>query len=173
MKANLIVSHEPSYYNYRWALDQLKDLLGNVKVVDVAPSRILLRVNDPYEAIDIIREYLPEDTPILRVIPIDEIVEPYVESVAEYVWSVYENRIPENATYRITLEGRHLYWRNDSRLAHTRDAIRYIASKVNRRVDLENYSWIIYVRIMKTKSLGEIAATTITSAKYIFSKSKR
>ncbi len=173
MKANLIVSHEPSYYNYRWTLDQLKDLLGSVKIVDVAPSRILLNVDDPYKAIDIIREHLPEDTPILRVIPIDEIVEPYVESVAEYVWSVYESKIPEDAKYRITIEGRHLYWRSNSMLAHTRDAIEYIASKVNRRVGLEDYSWIIYIRVMKTRSLGEVAAIAITSAKYIFSKSKR
>ncbi len=168
---NLIVTHEPSYANYKWALDQLKNILEKFNIVDVSQSRIILRVSDPYEAVEKIIEKLPKDTPILRVIPVDIVIEPYVEDVAEIVWKYY-TKIPPNATFRITLEGRHLYWRNN-KIAHTDEAIRYIASKINRKVDLRNYEWEIYIRVLKIHKHVEVASITIAPAKYIFSKAKR
>ncbi len=158
--------------NYKWAVDQLEQILGRLTIIDTAQSRILARVDDPYETIDMIMEFLPDDTPILRIIPVDEVLEPYVEDVAEHAWSLADEKIPSNNTYRVTIEGGHLYWRKNSQWAHTIDAIKYIASKIDRKVDLENYDWIVYVRVLRVR-YTEYAALTVAPAKYIFSKAKQ
>ncbi len=150
----------------------MEQILGRLIIVDTSQSRILARVDNPYETIDLISEFLPEDTPILRVIPVDEVLEPYVEDVAERAWSLAEEKIPQESTYRVTIEGGHLYWRKNGQWAHTIDAIKYIASKIDRKVDLENYDWIVYVRVLKIR-YSEYAALTVAPAKYIFSKAKQ
>lgn len=169
---NLIVTHEPTYVNYKWALEQLRDIIGRFNIIDVSQSRVLLRVEDPYKAVDLIRDKLPRDTPILRVIPVDLVLEPFVEDVAKAAWNL-SSKIPANATFRITLEGGHLYWRDTNLMAHTIDAIKYIASNIDRRVKLRDYDWVVYIRVLRLHKHVEVAALTVAPAKYIFSKAKR
>lgn len=164
---NLIITHEPTYVNYKWARDQLEFMLDNIRIVDTSPSRILAYVDDPYKAVNIIREKIPKDTPILKVIPIDAVTEPYVEDVAKEVWNRAE-KIPGDKTFRITMQG-HLYWRSTGLRARTIDAINYIAEKINRKVKLKEPDWIIYIKVLRVFRYQEVAAITVTPIEYILS----
>ena len=168
---NLMITHEPSYQNYKWAMDQITSILGHVVVIDAIQSRILLKVNDPYNALELLTQYLPRDTPILKIIPVDEVVDPYVEDVANVVWDLADSKIPKESTYRITLEGRHLYWKSNGSIAHREEAIKYIASKIDRPVNLKNYEWIVYIKVLRLHR-RERASITVAPTKYIFSRHK-
>ncbi len=170
---NLIVTHEPGPYNYRYVLSVLRDVLGDFQVVDSSYSVVLLRVDDPYEAITRFREKGVKPGVIYRVIPVDKVLDPYVEVVAEEAARLAEERIPEDKSYRVSLRGR-LYWRETRLPAHTMDAVRVIAEKIKRRVSLENPDYVVYVRSIKFYHRRRFAALTVTETRNILSfKSSR
>jgi len=150
---NLVVTHEPGLYNYRWARNQLRRLAGEgLRFVSSYQSVILYDYDgDPHELAARVREALRgSGTPIIRVIPIDFVSEPYVREVAEVVKG-FAGRLPREATFRITLEG-HLYFRGDDgrlRLMHTLDAVRELARYVDNPVNLSSPQYVVYVKVVR------------------------
>ncbi len=170
---DLIVTHEPGPYNYRYVLSILRDVIGDFQVVDASYSVVLLRTGDPYGVIEKFREKNVKPGVIYRVIPVDKVVDPYVEVVAEEASKLADERIPVDKTYRVSLRGR-LYWLETRLPAHTMDAIRVIAEKIKRKVSLENPDYVVYIRSIKFYHRRRFASLTVTETRNILSfKSSR
>jgi len=165
---NLIVTHEPGPYNYRYVLSILRDILGDYRVVDAGYSVLLLRVDDPYKAIEVLRDNRDKLVIIYRVIPVDRILDPYVEIIADEAGKLAKDKIPEDKTYRVSLRGR-LYWLETRLPAHSIDAIKVIAEKIPRKVSLENPDYIVYVRSIKFYHRRRLASLTVTETSNILS----
>ncbi len=159
---NLMITHEPGPENYRYVLSVLRDLLGNYRVVDAGTAVILVKVDDPYEAVKELSKHRGELSIIYRVIPIDKVVDPYVEDVAEEAAKLAEEKIPRDKTYRVSLRGR-LYWKETRMPAHTMDAIKIIAEKINRIVSLTHPDYVVYIRSVRLYHRRRVAAITVTT----------
>jgi len=150
---NLIVTHLPGWPNARDAERQLYWLLRDVEVVYRAPNIILARVPDPRDAVARLRRALPRETPILRVIPVDEVVYPRVDEVREAVHRLL-GEAPEGS-FAIKLDG-HLYGEEGERL-HKIDAIRIIAEGLDRPVNLSDPDVLVYIKVVRYRG-GYLAA---------------
>ncbi len=159
---NLMVTHEPGPENYRYVLSVLRDILDNYVVVDAATAVILLRVDDPYKAVEVLKQHRDELNLIYRIIPIDIITNPYVEDVAEKSAELAEKRIPVDKTYRVTLRGR-LYWRETRMPAHSSDAVKIIAEKIDRPVSLTHPDYVVYIRSVRLYHRRRVATITVTT----------
>jgi len=164
LEFNLIVIHEPGVDNYSWVRNYIKQLLGDkVRYVSAYQSVILYLVDEPHTAAKLIRESVgSSSTPIIRVIPVDYVTDPEVGKVVEAVKSL-STKIPPNETFRITLEG-HLYRVSGEGFLermHTIEAIRELASYVDRPVNLDNPQWIIYIRVVKFRRIMRRAAISL------------
>lgn len=168
MSFNIILTHEQGLDNYRFIISRLRRTGLDYVVVDKGPSIILLRVGNPYEAVEKLKEYISEIPVVYRVIPIDSIVDPYVEIVAEKSKELAEVKIPIDKTFRITLHGR-LYWRETRLPAHTMDAIRVIASGIDRPVSLTKPDYVVYIRSIKLYHRRRYATITVTPPSSILS----
>ncbi|MEM4953495.1 MAG: hypothetical protein QXR51_05255, partial [Desulfurococcaceae archaeon] len=103
------------------------------------------------------------DIPVIyRVIPVDLVVDPYVETVAEKARELAELKIPVDKTFRITLHGR-LYWSETRLPAHTMDAVRVIANGINRTVSLTKPDYVVYIRSIKLYHRRRYATITVTT----------
>lgn len=158
----MIVIHEAGADNYSWVRNYVSQLLGDkVRYASSYQSVILYKAEDARGAAKLIRESA-SNTPIIRVIPVDYVVEPEVGKVCEVVKEL-AIRIPPNESFRITLEG-HLYRVNERGFTeelHTIDAVRELAKFVERPVDLENPQWVIYVRVVRYHRVFKKAAVTL------------
>ncbi len=173
-KFNLIVSA----YALREeaAIEELVQYVGGVYVVWKQRSLILVRTTrmDPYRAIEIVKKEIdPRHTNILRVIPVDRVYSPYLEEVAEFVWKLAKEKIAENETFRITLEGHLLKLTGEGSIiaARTRESIDYIAKNIDRKVDLTNPDKIVYIKVVKVAG-KPYSAITICKPSYIISTQK-
>lgn len=166
MSFNVIVTHEQGLDNYRFVIGRLRRMGLNYVIVDKGPSIILLRVDDPYGIIQRFRDQLKDIPVIYRVIPIDVIVDPYVEVVAEKARELADKKIPLDKTFRITLHGR-LYWVETRIPAHTMDAIKVIANGINRQVSLVKPDYVVYIRSIKLYHRRRYATVTVTSPEMI------
>lgn len=168
-----MITHEPGPENYRYVLSVLRSIIGNYKVVDAGTAVILISVDDPYRVIEELMRNRDKLSIVYRVIPIDITVDPYVEVVAEKASELSEKKIPENKTYRVSLRGR-LYWRETRMPAHSLDAIRIIAEKINRQVSLTHPDYIVYIRSVRLYHRKRVATITVTTPDKILSlKSNR
>lgn len=165
---NLIVTHEPGPYNYRYVLSILRDVIGDFQVIDSSYSVILVKTSNPYSVIERFRRENIKPGVIYRIIPVDKVVDPYVEIVAEEASRLAHDKIPEDKSYRVSLRGR-LYWFETRLPAHTMDAIRVIAEKINRKVSLENPDYVVYIRSIKFYHRRRYASITVTQAENILS----
>lgn len=159
---NLMITHEPGPENYRYVLSILRDILGNYRVVDAGTAIILVKVDDPYGAIKELSKHRCELSIIYRVIPIDKVVDPYVEDVAEKAAKLAEEKIPRDKTYRVSLRGR-LYWKETRTPAHTMDAIKIIAEKIDRNVSLTHPDYVVYIRSVRLYHRRRVATITVTT----------
>lgn len=165
MEFNLVITYEPGMNNSEWIFSQLNSCIGTSYVVaKVRSSIILLGVQDPYNFWYNLRICLEgKDTPIHRIIPVDEVVDPIVDKVAAIAKEYAFKRIPSDATYRVTLHG-YLYTVNEKgRLVklHSIDAIRIIAQDIDRKVDLKNPQWVVYVRSIAVRRWQRVAALSV------------
>lgn len=167
---NIIVTHEHGLDNYKFVLSRIRRSGLNYVLVDRAPSIILLRVDNPYEAVRLLREHISDIQVLYRVIPVDAVVNPYVEEVATKSTELASQKIPLDKTFRVILHGR-LYWAETRLPAHTMDAIRVIAEKINRPVSLKNPDYVVYIRSVKLYHRRRYATVTVTTPDMILSKS--
>ena len=152
MVFNLIITHEPGLDNYRWARNQIRQLIGEgLRYISSYQSVILYDVDeDPHEVAKRLREALSgQATPIIRAIPIDYVTQPYIDDVEEVVKEI-SDKIPPQHTFRITLEG-HLYMLVGGRRVrlHTIDSIRVLAKHIDREVNLEHPDTVLYIKVVK------------------------
>ncbi|MCY0868312.1 MAG: THUMP domain-containing protein [Desulfurococcus sp.] len=162
MAFNLLITHEPGLENFRLILSKLRSAGLEHIMVDKGSSVILLRVKDPYEFVSEFRSIAGEIPVVYRVIPVDAVTDPYVEVVAEKSGELAESRIPSDKTFRVTLNGR-LYWLETRLPAHTMDAVRVIAEKINRPVSLTSPDYLVYIRSVKLYHRRRYAAITVTT----------
>ncbi len=96
---------------------------------------------------------------IQRVIPVNEVVETNAERIAD-VASKLAQIIPEDHTFRITVEKRHTQ-------LSSKEVIEAVAAKINRKVNLENPDWVVLIEI-----LGGLTGVSVIKPDQIFSASK-
>jgi len=168
MSFNVIVTLEPSRENIDWAFSQINSCVGtSYVIVRVRSSLILLSVADPYKFwFDVKKCVYGKDTPLHRVIPVDAVVDPLIDRVAEKAQQYALARIPENATYRITLHGKVFTVDDRGRLIkmHSTDAIRIVAEKINRKVDLDNPDWVVYIRTVNIRRWRSVIAISVANS---------
>ncbi len=170
---NLIVSHEPGLHNMRRALREIEHALEKrVTVFDSPVSLLLLSVDNPFEAVSRLSQNLPPDTVVLRAIPLDRVVSPYLEDVSEATWSLVEEKASADDKFAIKLEGK-LYSRTTGNLLGSREAIDYIASKIDLKVDLSHPTLLILIKIVRVYRSLHYAGVMVASPSSIFSRAKR
>lgn len=158
-----MVIHEPGVDNYSWVRNYIKQLLGDrVEYVSSYQSVILYLTEDPHGVAKLIRESLTNtSSPIIKVIPIDYVVDPLINEVSRVV-SELSGEIPSDQTFRITLEG-HLFYDNGGFLKElgSLETIKELAKYVDRPVNLDNPDWIIYVRVVRFRRVLKKAAVSL------------
>ncbi|MEM1628177.1 MAG: hypothetical protein QXP02_01545 [Desulfurococcaceae archaeon] len=162
MNFNILITHEPGIDNYRFILSRLRSHGIDYVLVDKGPSVILLRAGDPYEFVEKVKDIVNNIQVLYRVIPVDMVMDPYVEVVAENATRLAEERIPFDKSFRVTLHGR-LYWLETRLPAHTYDAVKIIAEGIKRPVSLVNPDYIVYVRSVKLYYRRRYATLTVTT----------
>ncbi len=142
---NLIVTHLPGSEAKRRTIWVLRQLLPGFTVVYSRPNVILGRVDDPLEAIRILKANLPPRTPILRVIPVLEVRSVRVLEVKDAV-----DRLIAGAgegSFAIRLDG---YLEDESgRLLSRIEAIELIARGIDRKVNLKNPDILVYIKTVR------------------------
>ncbi|MEB2836232.1 MAG: THUMP domain-containing protein [Desulfurococcales archaeon] len=141
---SLIVTHIPGYYERRDALEQLRDILGFVEYVGGYHNVLLLWVPRPLEAVELLRRKLPDWTPILRAIPVLDVVPPRVSAVRESVHRLLSKAPP--GSFAVRVDG--YLVDEDGRLMHRVDAARYIAEGVERPVNLGSPDVLVYIKVV-------------------------
>jgi tRNA acetyltransferase TAN1 len=164
---NLIVTHLPGYPNKRDAIRQLTWLLDEIEIVDSKPNILLAKVSDPIEAVKRLRRSLPENTPILRVIPVLRVVYPRVEQVRDVVHNLLKEMPP--GSFAIKIDG-HLY-DSEGRMMHKVDSAQVIAEGIERPVNLRSPEILVYIKIVRFKR-SYLAAIYVGRPENILSISK-
>lgn len=165
---NLLITYEYGSHNYRYVIGILRHIIGDIVVVEAGSSVILVRTGDPYLAIERLKSNIDKLGVIYRVVPVDKVLEPYVEVIREAATELGDQRIPMDKTFKVILSGR-LYWRETRLPAHSRDAIIAIAEKISRKVSLNNPDYVVYIRSVKFRHMRRLAALTVTESKNILS----
>lgn len=165
---NLIVTHEPGPENYRYVLSILREIVPDMVLVDTGPAVLLFKVRDPYRVVEELSRRKEELNMVYRVIPVDIVTDAYVETVAEEASRLAEEKIPVGKTYRVSLRGR-LYWRETRMPAHSLDAIRVIAEKINRPVSLTHPDYVVYIRSLRLYRARRVAAISVVTPDKILS----
>lgn len=165
MNFNIIITCEPGRENIDWTFSQINECIGSSYIVaKVRSSLILLSVADPYSAWYELKVCLyGKDTPIHRVIPVDAVVEPIIDKIVQEAQKYALARIPQNSTFRITLHGKIYAINERGRLTKisSMEAIRMIAEGINRKVDLENPEWVIYIRSVPIRRWNVLTAISV------------
>lgn len=153
------------------AASELRELLTHLG--DPSPEVSMTRVTglitaytslDPFQVIKRVEEILGEEpwrvSALLRFIPIERVIEARPEKIAEAVEEL-ASKIPEDASFRVTVEKRHTS-------LSSRELIEAAASKVDRKVNLENPDWVVLVEV-----LGGVAGISVIRPDQILSTAKR
>jgi|Deesub1362A_J573_1020465.scaffolds.fasta_scaffold00008_187 tRNA acetyltransferase TAN1 len=118
---------------------------------------------DPHVAVARIRELIQERPWDFRFtkryIPIDKVVKTGLEEIREAALALAKT-IPEDATYRITVEKRYTD-------LHSRDIIDAIAPSIDRRVQLDDPDYILLIEV-----LGEYTGVSLIKPDEIVSVEK-
>lgn len=166
---NLIASFLP-YRDYKdVAIEDLRYALGRIAVVAVKKNVIYARADyeSPLELRKTLEERLPDDTPILRVIPVSMVVEGDVEAVKKAVHELLGEHPP--GSFAIRLEAR---LSRKGREVSRVEAIREIAEGLDRKVDLSSPDIIVLIKPFRLRE-GSLAAIYVGPPDALFSSVKR
>ena len=140
---NLIVTTARGQENL--AAIELEDLLRSLgdeapQVTTTSISGLLTAKTslNPFEVIEKVKDIMEEEPwrigSLMRMIPVEEVVESNIDEIAKTVEKL-ASKIPEDQSFRITIEKRH------SSLSSSEII-------VNRKVDLKNPDWIVLVEVV-------------------------
>lgn len=154
IRFNLVVSHLPGMHSRRIVREDMRRVLGEKVSFPVqGQSLTLARYHgDPLEAVNLLREGLPRDTVILKVVPALEVVEPEIDAVKEAVHMLLDGQ-PEGS-YAIRIQGR------ITRRGHPlspREAIDEIARGIERPVNLSEPDILVLVRVVRLRGVEAAA----------------
>jgi tRNA acetyltransferase TAN1 len=125
-------------------LSGLNDPDPKVEITDVHGVIVAQTSPDPFEVVERIREMVVKEpwkvSGLMRVISIERVVETRIERIAEAVEALKE-RMPPEATYKVVVEKRHTQ-------LSSREIIEAVASRIERKVQLENPDWIVLVEVL-------------------------
>ncbi|MEM3382691.1 MAG: THUMP domain-containing protein [Nitrososphaerales archaeon] len=125
-------------------LNQIGDESPDVIKTNVMGLLVARTKLEPIRVIEEIRRIVIEDPLriryILRIIPIDAVVETRIENIVEAV-SKFTNRIDKEKSFRITVEKRR------TNLSSS-EIIRAVANIIDRPVNLEKPDWIVLIEII-------------------------
>ncbi|MEM3620127.1 MAG: THUMP domain-containing protein [Nitrososphaerota archaeon] len=153
------------------AVSELKDLLRYLG--DVEPEVEMTKISglitastslDPFYVIEKAREIISNEpwriSTLLRFIPIEEVTSTRIEDIKE-VAARLSAKIPEESSFRITVEKRHTS-------LSSQDIIKAVAEKINRRVSLKNPDYIVLIEI-----LGGVTGISVIRPDQIVSSMKQ
>ncbi|MEM0216130.1 MAG: THUMP domain-containing protein [Candidatus Bathyarchaeia archaeon] len=127
-----------------YLLGQVGDATPIIERTNVSGLIVAKTSLNPFEVIERFRRILQERPYefryLLRVIPIERVVRTDIDEISR-VAHEFENRIGENETFRVTVEKRFTE-------TSTRSIIEAIASKINRKVNLEKPDKIVLVEVI-------------------------
>lgn len=141
---SLVVTHIPGWHERREALDEVRHILGSVEYVGGYNNVLLLWTPRPLEAVERLRVGLPKWTPILRAIPVLDVVPPRVDAVRESVHRLLPSSPP--GPFAIRIDG--YLVDADGRLMHRLDSIKIIAEGIERPVNLRRPSVLVYIKVV-------------------------
>ncbi len=153
------------------AVMELKDLLTGlgdpeprVEMTKIAGLLTAYTSLDPFKVVERVAEISVKEPwrigSLLRFIPVEEVVEARPEKIAEAVGRL-ASKIPENETFRITVEKRHTS-------LSSKEIIEAAASKVDRKVNLGNPDWVVLIEV-----LGGVAGVSVLRPDQILSTTKQ
>jgi len=144
-------------------LDELGDSNATVEISDLSGILTATTSLDPFLVVKNIREKILDEPWMirycLRVIPLHDTVYTKKEDIVNSVLNFVSKMQPQD-TYRITIEKRH------SEIS-TSEIIGEIADKIQNKVSLEKFDWIILVEI-----LGKMTGITILKEDDVLSTQK-
>lgn len=127
-----------------YLLGQVGDATPIIERTNVSGLIVAKTSLNPFEVIERFRKILQERPYefryLLRVIPIEKVVRTDIDEISR-VAHEFETRIGENETFRVTVEKRFTG-------TSTRSIIEAIASKINRKVNLEKPDKIVLVEVI-------------------------
>jgi len=143
-----------------YLLGEMGDRGALVEKTNVVGLIVAKTVLDPFKAIEDLRKLLnerPEEFRYaLRIIPIEMVVRTDLDEIKTAVGKL-STKIPENETFRVTIEKRH------SELSTT-SIVKAAAADIERNVNLENPDKIALVEILgKTTGVSVISPLDILS----------
>ncbi len=170
---NLIVAHEPGRWGFREALRVLRGLLPGALVFDTPKHLILLRVGDPYAAVERLAANLDSGQPILRAIPLDAVAPPYVEDVARLAARLAAEKAEGGeATFAVRVEGR-LWRRETGEPVSSREAVEAIAEGIDLPVDLRSPGLLVLVKVVRLSRAQRYAGIMVAPPSSIYSRDRR
>lgn len=118
---------------------------------------------DPFEVVERTREIAQREpwkvSGLMRLIPVERAVETKVEAIVGAVEEL-KDKIPPDATYKVVVEKRHTQ-------LSSRELIEAVASRVERKVDLENPSWVVLIEV-----LGGLTGVSVLRPSQVLSLTK-
>jgi len=129
-------------------LTESGDSKAKISRTEVSGILLVETVLSHQEVIKTIKKII-EDEPwrvrsILRIFPVEQIIESEIEQIVETIQPMLE-KIGEEETFRITIEKRL------SDLSR-QEIIEAVASKIDRKVNLENPNWVVLIEIIGNKT---------------------
>lgn len=120
---------------------------------------------DPFKVIELVRRVVREEPwrvrYILRLIPIERVVNTCVEEISDACSELAAVKIGKDESFRVTVEKRRMH------SLHSMDIIRAAASRIDRRVDLVNYDWLVLIEVV-----GEVTGIAVLKDDDVFSSIK-
>jgi len=170
---NLIVSHEPWPGEERRTLRIVQDILGRVRVFDTPRNLLLLKVDEPFEAVRKLEAHLGPEDPVLRAIPLDGETAAYAEDVRDAVVEVLREKLGDKRPrFAIRLEGR-LWSRETGQLLHKDEAISIIAEPIDLPVNLNNPEVIVLIKPVRLHRAQRYAGIMIGSPNAVYSRARK
>ncbi len=143
-----------------YLLERFGDAEAVCEITDIKGILLVQTSIKPIDVVQMLRK-LAADEPwelhhVMRVIPVSIVVPAQIDEISRAVDEL-SKKIPEEGRFRVTVEKRH------SSLV-TKEIIDAIASRIHKKVDLENPDWIVMVQI-----IGSQAGLAILQCDEIFS----
>ena len=169
---NLIISHEPGRFEQREALEIVREVLKNARIFDTPPPLILVKVDNPYIAVEKLSKSLDESSPILRIIPLDALTSSLLEDVVEVAVEVAKKKLSSDDTFAIRIEG-NIYQRDERGIPirlHKIDVIKAIAAHITNKVNLDNPDKVVLVKSIRISRSLRYAGIMVDRPTAIYTK---
>ncbi|GBC72756.1 hypothetical protein HRbin04_00148 [archaeon HR04] len=120
---------------------------------------------DPFKVVRSLRRIVMEEPwrirYILRLIPIEKVVNTSVEEIRDACSELASSKIGKDESFRITVEKRMMH------SLHSMEIIKAVASRIDRRVDLTNYDWLVLIEVV-----GKVTGIAVLKYDDVFSSIK-